>query len=334
MMLDKRYSVTLFAIVVIMLTSRVIAKDGAQEGIIGHVYTRSDTDAKNTFELWRAGEKLKNVQNGVGIMRGDVVKPSAGKSVKVEFINTKCSDLLIDKETAILSCDVLDQKTGSLAKSISNAYTSLLKLVIERAEPPKEKTTLTLRGQNCECLPGAPQDLSPMPGEGSAILAGEKVIFCWSTLVCVEDAKIMITDGTGAVIYSGPFKLGKMNRIDANLRPGESYTWYVAVGEKEKSNEYVFRVLPEDTTKKVQTELKEIENKCVGIQNCTLQKALYLQMLSDAETDVDLYSASLTLLVDNNQFVGDDAKYKQYLLERIADHYSFNAGPHPLHGRL
>ncbi len=111
---------------------------------------------------------------------------------------------------------------------------------------------------------------------------------------------------------------GEKNIIKPGLPPG-NYKWKVRHGETEVADFYSFSILTMEKTGEILNEMKKIDTNAAGT-NTNLLKAYYLQLISDSTAGLDLYGSSLSLLLETGDLKGGDKQFKEYLLERIAEH--------------
>ncbi len=88
----------------------------------------------------------------------------------------------------------------------------------------------------------------------------------------------------------------ELKTVEMSLIPGRSYQWFIEDEEKEPlSDRYRFRVLSMQESYNIGNQLAEIKKQYAEYAP-ELCQALYLQLLSDAESGLDFYADSLRIL--------------------------------------
>jgi hypothetical protein len=149
------------------------------------------------------------------------------------------------------------------------------------------------------------------PGANITVVLGQRITFEW----CGTSGKVFkIKDGIGKTIYeqevNGKTKLA-FSPEDAGMSYPGTYSWEIIGIDIIQHN--VMNVLSPDMTKEVTTNLKSIDQKDIAPQAVILQKAMYLQLITDMHPgEINLDWLSYQLLKEH---IDELVSYDRYLLE-------------------
>lgn len=170
-------------------------------------------------------------------------------------------------------------------------------------------------------------DLLPQPGFDVTLLKNQTVHFAWwkdnsKDESSIETNKFIITDERGKEILNQ--KTGSASSLDIDLgkiklKSGQKYSWLVSVAGKTHS--FKFTVLDEQTERELLDELAKIDAKNLPPEERILEKAIYVQMLSEEYPDkFDLYWLGVQWL---SKISPNDEKLKKEkydLIKKYTDH--------------
>ena len=169
-------------------------------------------------------------------------------------------------------------------------------------------------------------DFNPQPGFDTTLIGDEKVRFAGvietdeKTKQRIMPKSYVIKDSIGQEVYSGVFNDAGEAELDLslqNFQVGEKYAWIV-----DYSYEYHFTILDEETAQIVKACFSEIEAKRISPEQCALEKASWVQEISDdSDGKVDLYWLSTQLLTEISPKSDEDKLRKYRLLERCEHHF-------------
>ena len=148
-------------------------------------------------------------------------------------------------------------------------------------------------------------------------MPNQKIHFAWNNKATKN---FVVKDSKGKEIFKKA--IGKTNSIDIlprmqKLKVGEKYSWSV----DDDLNIFQFTVLDEQTEKEIIANLAEIDAKNFTVDERALQKARYLQLLSDNYPDeFDLYWLSAQLLSEISPADQKLSAEKFDLLEKCEQH--------------
>lgn len=165
-------------------------------------------------------------------------------------------------------------------------------------------------------------DLIPQPGFNVTLLMNYKVHFEWSnnTKNNNPSKKFVIKDSKGNKVFEKAF--GNKNSIDIlprelKLKSGQKYFWNV----DENSRTYEFKILDEQIEKELLKNLAEIDAEGFSPDECILEKATYLEMLSYQQPEIfDLYWLIAQWVSPINPTDEKLLKKKEDILQRCVQH--------------
>jgi hypothetical protein len=164
------------------------------------------------------------------------------------------------------------------------------------------------------------------PGNNATMISGRESIFAWDS----EGGKyIIFKDSFGKEIFRKNLEgrsCLQLSPEEIGLKTGEIYVWNVS-GTR-NSKQYKIKLLSQEIAQQVNADLRKIEKETPDIVNKTIQKAGYLQFISDAyPQDIDLYWLSYLILNasrdekisnDENVLFGELRRnYLRHVRERI-----------------
>jgi hypothetical protein len=285
----------------------------------------------NSYKLIREGESIKSLRVDMEILNGDIIIPHKGKTVKLIYRQTGCGEIEIKEQTTV-NCNPADHESAegflSFLADIQKGLMNQLAL-----ENRSMKHAATTRGvKRCppkdqSCLPKPAFNFSPWPINGTTALYGKPLFFCWisddlrrndpcgpATLMIIGNDSEM----TGSI--SQNIKLGEFATISGeSFEPGKLYKWYIERSGIRISDIYFFRVLSYQASKNIMLQLDEVE-KIYRDNNTETMQSLYLQIISDASDEIDLYADSLRILMEVS---GQDNKIFSEALDRVRNHSNY-----------
>ena len=168
-------------------------------------------------------------------------------------------------------------------------------------------------------------DLNPQPGFDVTLLMNQKVNFEWKLEQESATTKIfVIKNNKGKVVFEQA--IGDKNEIDIvpseiKLKVGQKYSWSV-----DGQNIHTFTILDKQTEKELMENLAKIEAEKISTEDdaeakCAINKAIYVQMLSDdPKYNLDLYWLSAQWLLENSPTDKKLQNDRYDLLERCSQH--------------
>jgi len=174
-------------------------------------------------------------------------------------------------------------------------------------EPPKDKKGIvqgvkeflglvkTGHSVSIGATRGISDEVFFQPGNNATLIKGQKITFAWGS----EGGKyIIFKNSNGVEIFKKDLKgesFLQLSPEDIGMKPDEVYLWNIS-GIK-NSRKFKIRLLAQDITQQVNEDLKKIDKETSGDVNKIIQKAGYLQFMSDAyPQDIDLYWFSYLIL--------------------------------------
>ncbi len=177
-------------------------------------------------------------------------------------------------------------------------------------EPPKDKKSIVLSVKEIlgfvktghSVSIGATRNISDgvvfQPGNNATLIPGQKTTFLWES---VGGKYIIFKNSSGMEIFRKDLKSEEFINLtpeEIGMKQGEVYLWNIS-GIK-NNRQYKIRLLDQDITGLVNEDLKKIERETTSSANKMIQKAGYLQFISDAyPQDIDLYWLSYLILGEN-----------------------------------
>jgi hypothetical protein len=238
-------------------------------------------------------EPVKKLFRDMPVENGDQIQPIAGKTVTLIYVHKGCGKQEISRNT-IVNCNprpAVAQKEIWISSDFFERFKDWL-----IPKPLTEKAAPKFAEDETSCFPSSEFNLSPWPPDGTTLLAGEPLLFRWFEAgESCSEAMLTIVSAEGKA-KQFQIRLGELKTVEMSLIPGRSYQWFVEDEEKEPlSDRYRFRVLSMQESDNIRNQLAEIK-KQYSEYAPELCQALYLQLLSDAETDLDFYADSLRIL--------------------------------------
>ncbi len=164
---------------------------------------------------------------------------------------------------------------------------------------------------------GSEYDLRPMPGYDVTILKNENVNFSWDS----EGASnFSIIDSNGGTVFeqnvSGKDSIS-INPSALGLNPDSKYEWKV----DNDYQKYKFSILNGEAETQLKAKLSEIEVAFPSKEKCVLEKAKYLQLISDIYPEqVDFYWLSGQMLNAASMTSEKNQQEKTLLLSKCKQH--------------
>jgi len=247
------------------------------------------------YMLLKKGESepVKKLFRDMPVQNGDQIQPVAGKTVTLIYVNTACGKQEINRNT-IVNCNprpAVAQKEIWISSDFFERFKDWL-----IPKPLTEKAAPKFSEDETSCFPSSEFNLSPWPPDGTTLLTDNQVIFRWFEAgeSCSEALLTVISDDGKAKQFQ--IRLGELKTVEMSLIPGRSYQWFIEDEEKEPlSDRYRFRVLSIQESDNIGNQLAEIKKQYAEYAP-ELCQALYLQLLSDAESGLDFYADSLRIL--------------------------------------
>lgn len=261
----------------------------SSETCVGYIKGNPDD-----YTLQRDGKKVSPPPDFV--INGDVIIPHKNKIIKLIFECIKCSEQTITQKT-IVKCDA--------EKETKRGFTrSLIREIIARTNVKRDEledgAMMGLKGgteKEKPCFPGELFRVTLCPANGTTVLYGESVFFRWEDIYeeispCTESTLVII--GPDGKKTATPMKTGELLPISGKtFREKASYKWYVEVNGEKVSDDYRFSVLEKVQSDDIRSQLADIS----GDYDCPEPvQSLYLQLLSDIRSDLDLYADSLRII--------------------------------------
>ena len=164
-------------------------------------------------------------------------------------------------------------------------------------------------------------DLKPQPGFDVTLLMNQTVHFAWSDSNAKKN--FVIKDSKGKKVFetgiSGKNSIDILPSEIKGLKAGKKYSWSVDGG----LNVFEFTILDEKTEKQLRDNLAEIDAENLSPDECIVEKAVYLQMLSDKYPDsFDLYWLIAQQLSSISPADEKLKEKKNELLERCIIHFN------------
>lgn len=185
----------------------------------------------------------------------------------------------------------LDAKTLFVAFEPPENKKGVLENVKEMVGFVKTKHSVTLGATRGD--PYEPRILQP--GKNVTVIPGKKITFA----VGSEMGKfIVFKDNSGKEVYRQDLKGTSSIQLtpeEIGIRPSEIYTW--TLSGTRRGRQFILRLLSDKIFNQIAADLKEIdEEKQTGVEKA-IQKATYLQFMSDSyPKEIDLYWLSYQLL--------------------------------------
>ncbi len=268
---------------------------------------------KDDFMPVKAGEKIK-------LLREDC-------EVRLVYYCKGCPDemMINGKETVVRKPSSFREKK-ILETSIENGK-DWFGTVITRMSSTGEKPSSKIF------------NLWPCPIDGATVLGGDRQIFFgwykWHKekerrIKGGEEIMLVIRRKGGKSKEELPIKAAALTPVNANFIPGIHYEWFIKKKEEKGhvlSETYSFSVLKKEDSDFVIKKLRTIKDE--DEKRARIKQASYLQRLSDANPDLDLYADSLRFLgdVENGSFKGclkldDELKDECYFwAKRLKKHW-------------
>lgn len=142
---------------------------------------------------------------------------------------------------------------------------------------------------------GVDHMMAPQPGNNATMIPGQK-----SNFICNSGGGKYIIFKNNKEIEMFKKDLKGENSVqispdEIGMKSGELYSWYIT--ETRTNKQFNIRVLSQDLTEQVTNDLMEIEKQQISTFEKMIQKAVYLQFMSDAyPQDIDMYWLSYILL--------------------------------------
>lgn len=247
------------------------------------------------YRLFKKGESepAEKLFRDMPVQNGDEIQTVAGKTVMLIYVHTACGKQEIVRNTTV-NCNPPSPVSQKGVWIFSDFFERFKNWLITK--PLTEKAAPKLYEDETSCFPSTEFNLSPWPPDGTTLLAGEPVCFRWFEAgeSCSKAALVIVSADGKTKAFA--IQLGELKALDISLTPGRSYQWFVEDEEKEPlSDLYRFRVLGMQESDNIRNQLAEIK-KQYPEYSTELCQALYLQLISDADSDLDFYADSLRIL--------------------------------------
>lgn len=245
-----------------------------------------------------------SAENYVGIILDGYQKNCVVHSVGIDYdCNDKRQLYAGDKVTQTPDINEVKIKWAPYTTGKELTKTSLM----VSFEPPKDKKNIVqgikdmlgLAKTKHKMFIGATRggfgDIIPQPGDKATLLPGQE-----TTFACESDGGryLVFKDSKDREIFKkklGEDPVVRLNPEEIGMRPDEVYTWKIS-GSRTNS-QFTVRLLPMAVVHQVKADLMKIEKEAMGKVDELIQKALYLQFMSDAyPKEIDMYWLSYTVL--------------------------------------
>jgi len=264
------------------VTGTTALPGASPSGHIGILKVPPGVKPAKCYRLLR-DEKPQKVRHKMPVFIGDVIEPLSGCSVRLIYRN-----LDYDAE------DISERTIAAFPRAI----------VREKRGLVRDVAVITTRGGDSKalCFPSRPLNLSPWPVNGSDVLAGEPLVFRWfdsdQASSCEPVLLVIVPSGKDAPRIEEKMEAGELKLVTANLTPGQSYHWFVEKktekGKKQLFKGRHFKVMETDASENIRRELDKVGKQYP--KSPLLYQTLYLQYISDASPDLDLYADSMRLM--------------------------------------
>lgn len=245
-----------------------------------------------------------SAENYVGIILDGYQKNCVVQSVGIDYdCNDKRQLYAGDKVTKTPDINEVKIKWAPYATGKELTKTSLMVLF----EPPKDKKNIVqgikdmlgLAKTKHKMFIGATRggfgEIIPQPGNKATLFPDQA-----TTFACESDGGMYLVfkDSKDREIFKK--KLGddpfvRLTPEEIGMRPDEVYTWKIS-GSRTNS-QFTVRLLPMGVVHQVKADLTKIEKEAMGKVDESIQKALYLQFMSDAyPEEIDIYWLSYIVL--------------------------------------
>jgi hypothetical protein len=247
------------------------------------------------YRLLKKGESepVKKLFRDMPVQNGDEIQPAAGKTVTLIYVNIACGKQELSRNTTV-NCNPPPPASQNGIWIFSDFFERFKDWLIPK--PLTEKAAPKFAEDETSCFPSSEFNLSPWPPDGATLLAGNRVIFRWFEAgESCSEAMLTIVSADGKA-KPFPIRLGELKTVEMSLIPGRSYQWFIEDEEKEPlSDRYRFRVMSIQESNNIENQLAEIKKQYAEYAP-ELCQALYLQLISDAETNLDFYADSLRII--------------------------------------
>ena len=247
---------------------------------------------------------IASAENYVGIIldgyQNNCIVQSRGEDYDcMEYKKLYAGDKIINKQNV----DELKIKWAPYASGKALDKTTIIAVF----EPPKDKKNIvqsvkrilsfmkTGHVLSIGATRGGVHMMVPQPGNNATMISGQK-----SNFICKNGGGkyIIFKNNKGIEIFKKDLKGENSVQIspdEIGMKSGEVYIWYIiGTGTNKQFN---IQVLSQDLTEQVTNDLMEIEKQQISTFEKMIQKAVYLQFMSDAyPQDIDLYWLSYILL--------------------------------------
>ena len=261
-------------------------------------------DNAESFVILRDGEQMP-CQKGEFLYDGDVIRGTNVSGLTVEWHPYAKTKLNGPNELKVAY-----EAPGTLDAAIYKMK-EFLGLVDSEVTLQYGAT----RGKTVQQKKNAPY---PLPGFSATLLPSETAIFAWGD---TTGKNLTVRDASNNLLKS--FDVSGRSEIEINvdqigLKPGVVYNWQI----DGQQGRYALRLLDEENAAKIKNDLKQIDQNAKGENERFLQRAAYLQLVSDAlPGKVELYWLSYLEL--SKIETGEDALLKakaERLKNNVADH--------------
>lgn len=272
------------------------------------VRSPAGTAPAKCYEIRRDGEKIKPRIQDQPVFHQDEIIPLNGKRVVLIYHHTDCARKTVDKPIKV---NCLPRKL-SKSEWLTGYFIKLLRKG-KILPDPKEETDATVtmgpdaEKENIKCFPDVAFRLSPLPKQGSAVLAGESVYFRRDDYFLDEDvppcseAQLVISEKTSGKTIKKAIKIGQLIQVESSVfEAGKSYQWRIENKNGPVSEDYHFTVLNQKESDAIRAQLKYVGQACA--KKCAgLKQAMYLDFKSIATPGLDLSSDSFRLRWENKE---------------------------------
>ncbi|QTA85570.1 hypothetical protein [Desulfonema magnum] len=265
------------------------------------------TRAGACFSLFREGKEIRAYWD-MPVHIGDEIRPRKKGCVLLVYVRTGCKKLEISRNTTV-----------RLPEEIT----------IAARHDRKEGTKLLSKGSDeaCPCFPPDLLCFSPLPENGSTILAGEAVLFRWyadprHVAPCAKVRLVIMPPDKTSPRIEEDMQAGELKTVKGDFKPGEIYQWFVEKPDYTRlSEKYGFSVLSQKDSDGIRGQLDHIRTLYADASP-VLYQALYLQFISHAASgrELNLYPDSLRLFKDYL----DETDIAFRLIENLKRHYEKN----------
>ncbi len=159
----------------------------------------------------------------------------------------------------------------------------------------------------------------PQPGKNATVIPGQKITFAAGSGM---GKFIVFKDSSGKEVYRQDLKGASSIQLtpeEIGIRPSEIYTWTLSGTRGGKP--FTLQFLSEKIFQQIASDLKEIDGEKLSEVEKAIQKATYLQFMSDSyRKEIDLYWLSYQLL-EETKGKGSLKEEDKILVQELTKNY-------------